>query len=173
MQKLYIANTTRQNFRFNYRLPEMAEHSFVNIASGCQELLPHELSGVHVVESVLTQLHRFGAVEVSDIGERIKGFSGLTYSLSKPVKVDRIEQGAAAVVSSAEDRSVSEVLKGVKRADIRARENAGTDKEHRVARDIEVEIIEQGDPRKPSSDPIRTKIIVTPGVREDEKVRRG
>ena len=175
MIKVYIGNTTTQNLRFCYSLREYKENFFVNIPSGGQEIIPHRDLSADQVDYLIEQLHRYGARPVKEISDRIPGFSGITYSVDRVISVDKIDQGHEAVKTEAAERSMREVENAVRRADLtenRRNDGRNPSSSSRIARDVEVEIEEKGDPMKPSKDPIKTRITVTPTARDKREVVR-
>ena len=175
MIKIYIGNTTTQYLRFNYALREYREFFFVDIPSGSQALIPHRELTSDQADYLIEQLHRYGARPVREISDRIAGYSGITYSIDRVISRDKFDQGYEAVKTEAAERSVREVENAVKRADLaenRRKDGANPNDSSRVASEIVVEIEEKGDPGKPSSDPIKTSITVTPKARGKREVVR-
>lgn len=92
MATVHIGNTTKQHAVFMYRLPENPRLFELRIPIGRQErLLQPNLEGLEL-DAVVKQLERFGAVPEDRVG-RAKGFVGLTYNLSRPVKAESLEAG--------------------------------------------------------------------------------
>ena len=87
MTKLYVANTTKQEFLFTYYLPENVRPFSHTIRAGSQI----EINGPqHEVDSIINQHAIYGMVEANKVK---KGFGGLCYRIDKPVSLDAIEQG--------------------------------------------------------------------------------
>lgn len=87
MPKLYVANTTKQEFLFTYMLPENIRPFSHTIRAGSQI----EINGAeHEVEAIINQHALYGLVEANKVK---KGFGGLCYRKDKPVSLDAIEQG--------------------------------------------------------------------------------
>jgi len=87
--KLYIANTTKQEFLFTYMLPENPRPFSHNIRAGSQI----EITGNQdAVDSIINQHSMYGLVDAS---KAKKGFGGLVYRIDKPVSLEAIQQGLA------------------------------------------------------------------------------
>lgn len=87
--KLYIANTTKQEFLFTYMLPENPRPFSHNIRAGSQI----EISGNQdAVDSIINQHAIYGLV---DANKAKKGFGGLVYRIDKPVSLEAIQSGMA------------------------------------------------------------------------------
>lgn len=86
--KLYIANCTKQAHDFAYRLPE-GGNRMQRIEIGQQIVLAGNLSQPDVDE-VLKHHGRYGMKSVED-ARKAKDFTGLVYSIDKPVKVENME----------------------------------------------------------------------------------
>lgn len=85
--KLYVANTTKQEFDFTYMLPENPRPFMHKIRAGSQV----EITGSQDdVDAIINQHSIYGMVEANKVK---KGFGGLCYRLEKPISVDAIEQG--------------------------------------------------------------------------------
>jgi len=97
--RLHIANCTKQNQRIYYRLDfDQAgmPRSQMNVQPRHQDLLPGrqaaiggDLDHISQVESIVTQLNRFGLAAVKDI-PRLKQFTPYIYNVDKPVTADQI-----------------------------------------------------------------------------------
>jgi hypothetical protein len=91
--RLYIANCTQQIQQFHYRVPEtggaMAGGARIQLIDiGSQVLLTGDLNQFQI-DSVVAQHRKYGLVKVDEI-DRTKGFSGMCYSIDKPVPVSKI-----------------------------------------------------------------------------------
>lgn len=90
--RLYIANETRQNLKFYYRLPEREKLFMLPVSIGEQQAIPGDLTGVEI-RSVIAQLERgWGAVPAKDL-DRTKAFVGVCYSDDQPIPAKLIERG--------------------------------------------------------------------------------
>lgn len=93
--KMYIANCTQQRQIFMYRLPEtngsgmMGGQRQQDIEIGQQVILSGDLNKFQI-DAVVDQHARYGLVAVEEI-DRTKGaFTGLCYSIDKPVPVNKL-----------------------------------------------------------------------------------
>jgi hypothetical protein len=90
--RLYVANETRQNIRFYFRLPENDKMFMLPIAIGEQQAIPADLDSAGL-RSVIHQLEQgFGAVSSKDL-DRSKFFVGVCYSDDQPIPAKLIERG--------------------------------------------------------------------------------
>jgi len=87
VSKLYVANTTRQAHQFLYQVPEYPAPFMQNIPPGGQIAVSKDLNPVQL-EAVVQHHRMYGMVHAD---ERPNGYSGLCYSVDKPVKLDRIQ----------------------------------------------------------------------------------
>lgn len=116
MEKLFVANCSKQEFHFTYMLPENPRPFAHHIRAGGQI----EIKGsTFEVDAIVKQHSLYGMMEVGKVG---KGFGGLCYQLGKPIKVEAIEQGlsqsdlemieraqqARNITAAAQDRIISD-----------------------------------------------------------------
>lgn len=81
--KMFVANCTNQDHDFIYRMPEDNKPRRQRIKSYAQVVLSGDLTQQHV-DAIVKQHVRYGFVPASEI-DRTKTFSGLCYSLDKPI----------------------------------------------------------------------------------------
>jgi len=89
--EMYVANCTRQNFIFNYRLSNEPGVKHIAIGIGQQQKVPGSLTQA-MVDEILRQHKPYGMISVDEIN-RTKGFIGTCYSIDKKIKVDAIMKG--------------------------------------------------------------------------------
>lgn len=174
MPKLFIANTTKQNFRIYYTLPAHKKNYLVEIPSGGQTAVPHDLDGTGELDYVIEQIERLGGRSVVEVTEHTPDYCGLAYYIDKPVSEEKILQGHEAVVENAEVRSIEEVAKAAKGFDIINRDGEDVKEKlqgRRKAKAVEVQIKQESAPVG-KTPPIDTKFIVTNESHEDFKVQR-
>lgn len=82
MTSLFIANCTKQDHDFNFRLPENQKLLSVPIPKGKQEKILGDLSDTDI-KAIVEQHHRYGLVHI-DEARKVKDFAGLCYS-DKPI----------------------------------------------------------------------------------------
>ena len=165
---LYIANTTKQNFRHFYRVFEHALPRFVDIPSGTQVPIGHQ-SSKEQIDAFIKELERYGARRASETSGKMKDFHGLLYSVDTPVKETQILLGHEQVVDMQERRSAQEAIRGAKAMDMAARSKGR--RGERLAKVTGVEVIQDTNPReKPTGKEVRFGLEVTPESTEDVKV---
>ena len=86
--KLYIANCSRQPHTFNYKLPEKTQSFGVTIPSGRQHMIENQSD---IIDHIIRQHEPYGFQRCDKVD---KNFSGICYSIDKPVSVGRIEDCA-------------------------------------------------------------------------------
>jgi len=96
MARLYIANLTRQDHEFQYRVP--AEEGFSRdqpkirmIGKGTQQQVHIEAPRT-VLEAIVGQHRQYGLVEASEV-VKTKDFIGLCFSFDQPVNLDQMHYG--------------------------------------------------------------------------------
>lgn len=174
--KLYIANTTKHYHRFFYLLQEKGTRFFVDIPSGGQIQIPHDLTK-NQVDYVLKQLERYGGKDVSEVTEHTPNYSGLSYHVDKTVSEDEILIGHEATVENAEVRAIEEVAKVASGLDIITRDGESIQEKIRGKRRskmTEVQIVQEtADPNVSSDSLINSTFKITPEGREGKyKVAR-
>ena len=85
---LFIANATRQNFHFVYRVPESNKLREQTIPIGGQVRIAGDLNQ-HEIEAIIGQHRKYGLVPVQEV-DRTKAFVGLCYSIDKLISVDKL-----------------------------------------------------------------------------------
>ena len=153
---MYICNATTQTWMPNFRVPEMKRVHVARIFSGQQVEVGRDWNSVQL-QSVIEQLERFGAKNIKDVKHAHK-FSGLLYSLDKPVKVDLIEEGHSDMVEEQSKRSVQELTKSALGFDAALRDKKTR---RRTAKATTLEITEDLPPRsKPSGREVKFGVTV-------------
>lgn len=93
MPTLYVANLTRQVREFLYKLPEQGlRRQMIPIG---QQIRVAGIENTEQIRVVLEHYYRYGMKSVED-AMKSKTFTGLCYSIDKPVKIDQMEIGIAA-----------------------------------------------------------------------------
>lgn len=88
MPKLYVANVSRQNVEFNYRMPGQNGVKMVPIHIGTQVVIHGELD-TNEIDSILEQHVPYGLVAA----DTIRGdtpYVGLCYAIDKAVRVNQM-----------------------------------------------------------------------------------
>jgi hypothetical protein len=87
--KMFVANATKQVVNFMYRVPETLSLRSQDIAIGSQVQLSGDLDQA-AIDYVIEQHARYGMVAADEVN-RAREFTGLCYSIDKPVKMEKIE----------------------------------------------------------------------------------
>ena len=113
--KLYIANTSRQDWMFNVRPKPGMRVLTVMIKSGRQEQqeIPDD-----VKDAVISSLHMYGAVERKELSRHPKDFQGLVFSFDKPISENDYHYGNEEHLDQSETRSVIEASKAAMASDM-------------------------------------------------------
>jgi hypothetical protein len=88
--RLYVANATKQNVDFLYRVPERQSWLQQRIPIGGQVQVTGELSR-DVIDYIIQQHVKYGIVSADEV-DRTREFTGLCYSVDKPVQMAKIEK---------------------------------------------------------------------------------
>lgn len=155
---VWVANTTKQNFEFNYRMPESTRIHSTKIPIGGQVRIHKAGLSQPEVDAIVEQIERIGGIR-SDSVERTKAFIGLAYSIDKPVRPAAIETA----VDHNDDVLTERGHENRKAAAVAIHENlSAADRDPRNLSESSVEIIED------------VKRGEDPGIRETiEVVREG
>lgn len=97
--KLFIANCSSQPHMFNYKLPEKHQPFGVKIRAGSQHMLENNAD---VINHIIKQHEPYGFQSCDKVD---KNFSGICYSIDKPVTVGRIEENHEQKVENLDDMS--------------------------------------------------------------------
>jgi hypothetical protein len=103
--KLYIANTTTQNWEINYRLPERDRPSVRKVPAG-QQLILVANGSTPEVDMIIEHLRKYGGRDVSEV-PKVRTFIGIVYSVDKPIDPERMmvahEQNLVALIKQGEE----------------------------------------------------------------------
>lgn len=97
--KLFIANCSSQPHMFNYKLPEKHQPFGVKIRAGSQHMIENNAD---VINHIIRQHEPYGFQRCDKVD---KNFSGICYSIDKPVTVGRIEENHEQKVENLDDLS--------------------------------------------------------------------
>lgn len=86
--KLLVANSTKQDHEFIYRVPESTRLHQQPIPSG-QQVQIYRDDTSDVIDAIIKQHEPYGLVKVDEI-DRTKPFIGLCYSTDKPIPISKI-----------------------------------------------------------------------------------
>lgn len=97
--KLFISNCTHQTHFFNYKLPERAQPHGIRIKPGAQEVI----EGLpEAIRYIIEQHEPYGFTHIKDTKP---GFSGMCYSIDKPISSTMILDAHEAKQEDLEDLS--------------------------------------------------------------------
>lgn len=106
--KLYVANLSKQNYSFAYRLPEERNNRQQDIRVGAQAIVGD--FALDTINYIVRQHEVYNIVNVKEL-KRTKGFVGICFSIDKPVQLDNadfvdetVERNDAALNDRAEER---------------------------------------------------------------------
>lgn len=107
---MYIANTTKQRILLNFRVPETTKIAVLEIQSG-QQVQTGDRWTIPQRNSVVEFLESFGAKPASAVNGKLSEYSGMLYSLDKPVASERIQNAHETVVAEQMQTSSDELTK--------------------------------------------------------------
>ncbi len=91
MPALYIANATKQEHTFAYRLPErVGEPILQPIRAGGQVRISGDLNQIQI-DAIIEHHRIYGMISVEEAA-RVKEFAGLCYSIDKPISFEKLTQ---------------------------------------------------------------------------------
>jgi hypothetical protein len=158
MSKLFICNTTKQKFHHSFRIPEMNKRYFVQIPPGSQVEVVGGI-GPDGHKAIVAQLEIYGGRDAKSVNGKLEDFPGLFYRFDKPVPVDDILTGHAAVLDHADKRSAEALTNSAIANDAIQRDKQG----NRLASQTEVEVIQEVEKgARPTGKEIKSKITVFP-----------
>lgn len=165
---MYIANTTKQIQIPYFRVPEMKQPMHPVIPSGTQVEVGKTWNTFQV-DSVIRQLEKFGARNAAEMKHAtMLKYSGILYSIGKPISSDKIEDAHSVVVEEQAERSYKEMAKTALSIDAAQRDRSTR---KRKAKSTTFEITEDLAPRtKPRGDEAKLSITVTPDGHDDPHI---
>jgi len=86
---LYIGNSTKQRQQFCYRVPEETGLRVQDIEIGTQVKISGDLS-TQQIDAIIQQHRAYGLVPAAEAG-KVKGFTGLCYSVGRPIQSATLE----------------------------------------------------------------------------------
>lgn len=150
--KLWVANTTKQNHHFTFRLPLRGDGFRAPLIKAGQQICIDDHTSDEIKE-IIRQNERYGLIDAAEFSRRGRKFVGRIYSIDAPVQMDQMlqtfEGNDHALEEQARER---QVLQGAAVQDAIAQnihQRFGIDKE--AARpDVTVETIEDTTDGTPS-----------------------
>jgi hypothetical protein len=89
--RLYVANLTKQYYKFMWSIPEHFGQSRQTIPMGSQICLSNVELSTPDIDYIVRKHARYGFVKIEEI-DTAKGYVGLVYSIDKPVDAVTIER---------------------------------------------------------------------------------
>ena len=136
MDKIYIANCSKQEFHFTYMLPENPRPFAHHIRAGAQIEIANDKDAI---DAIIKQHALYGMMEV---GKVTKGFGGLCYRLNKPISISAIEQGLSQKDQEMIDRAL-EARKVTAAAQDQIISNKAQEMGLKQRSGIEIEVVEE------------------------------
>jgi uncharacterized protein YdcH (DUF465 family) len=152
MTTFWVANTTKQTWRFTYRLNSQQQPLMHELKAGNQISLTH-LSDKEI-EDVIKQNRVYGAREAKEVSRR-KGFAGIVYKIgADPINMDELletfESNDKVREAEAAERLKKSALAMSDNIANTVHRNTGAEKESVRPARVEVETIEVTDGGKPA-----------------------
>ncbi|MHB1267075.1 MAG: hypothetical protein ACYCY2_05655 [Acidithiobacillus ferriphilus] len=114
MSKIFLANTSRKDWLFNFRSKEVPLFT-KNVPSGKQDEI--NIDAAHT-DKVIACLRQFGAIHRDELSQHSKNYEGLVYSTDKPLQINQFHYGHDELIDQAESRSVVEASKAAMAGDL-------------------------------------------------------
>lgn len=165
MPDLYIANCTKQDYKFTFRIPERKGHEMLDIRAGAQTKL-RGLSPA-AIDAIKEHYEPYGMRHVREV-KRTKDFVGLIYS-DEPIDYDGISEAVEHNTEVLEDTGKKLRAAAAVAVD-QSLINSGPSSSELKATNIEVVEFEHKD--RPDTK-INEKITVKPGEGDKNLRRRG
>lgn len=93
MTACFIANCTKQNLQFVYRLPEHKRPITQIVPYGQQKKLGQDMSQLDI-DSIRAQWDKYGLIELQELESHRHKFQGFLISFNKPVSADKLKLAA-------------------------------------------------------------------------------
>lgn len=103
MSTLFVGNCTLQAHKFLYRFPGSTRVNHVDIPSGQQRQVGHDLADSEIAY-IVGQHKPYGLINESDIPHS-RSFQGLCYKIGKPITADRLAALANTNVQALEEKA--------------------------------------------------------------------
>lgn len=144
---LYVANTSKQNWEFTFRLPAMQSGYFRKLIPAGQQICVDHLSSDEIA-LVISHWERYGMKSSEEMSRR-KGYTGICYRLEKPVVMDAMlatyELNDDALAQAADERRIKTATRMATDIATDISSKTGIDKTKLVPQRLEVEVVEDTD----------------------------
>jgi len=162
---LYVRNTTRQSFEVNERLPEMGR--VYTLALHPKRTVEIKNLNSEQLDRLIAHFDANGFMNRKNMHGRIEDYSGVIYSLDRPINDDEVVSGYNAVTDRAQDRAVKEATRA-------AISGGATQVNVHGARNAEIEVAQEHDtPGSSKGKPgrIKMRVAVDAGMSPGESSR--
>ncbi len=88
--KLFVANLSKHNFHFTYRLPEQ-QIIAIDIPIGFQQQIGGDMSGEEI-QRIVKHYEKYGMLSAREV-PNLRQWTALCYSIDKPVDLDTFYEG--------------------------------------------------------------------------------
>ena len=92
MSKLYVCNATRQIQEFTYRLPERPGAKMQTVPIGGQVVIGGGELTTPDIDYIIEHHKKYGLVSFEEVEQKRTEFSGMCYSIDRPITSERIER---------------------------------------------------------------------------------
>lgn len=172
--KMYVANTTKQNFDFSYRVLEETSLRTQMIPMGGQVALSDDLNQGQI-DNIVKHHARYGMIRADEI-DRARPFVGYCYSIDKPVSIATITKAMHHNTTVLMERG-RHIRQEAAIAESGRIESALADAQAPVGlRNFEMAVIEENNDGSTGLDPISEGTIVDrsapPGINKSSKQSR-
>ena len=152
---LYLVNATKQNHRFQWRMPESRKVVHFQVPTGHQIRVDEGLNSGQI-DDLIQQMERYGFKRVEDVS-RLKDFDGMLFG-PKTLQSDDIAMAHEAVVQKQEKRSAGEATRAALGLEKGSRDKRNS--KQRLAKEVTVEIEQHVDQRHATGDEIKMSLTV-------------
>lgn len=171
MTKLFVANTTKQNWMFTYRLPGGTQHFMRRIPAGQQICLDNLQSDE--IDVVIKQNAVYGMQPAKEMSRR-KGYAGIVYSVGDdPINIDRMletfNQNDDVRDGEAQERRVTTAAAIGDNIANEMHKATGRPKESLQPKRLEVEVTEETDGKATVASGV--EVIADPGSTQPRRAR--
>ncbi len=167
MPSLYIANCTKSNRMFTYMFVENPKPFHHKIRAGAQIKID---GNDFELDQIIKQHSSYGIQPATKVG---KGFSGVAYSLGKPISVQAIEAGISQKDQEMIDRAL-EARKATAAATDAIMQSKAQEFGSRQTAPLEIEILEENkNPTDNSAKFNETISVISDSVNDMPAKRRG
>ena len=166
--ELYIANFTKKNQKFMYRMPEDARPTplWIYIRPAGQSKLPHRDLSETQIAAIMEPHRKYGVVPAQEAA-KVRGFVGLCYD-TRPISLERIRAGLAHT-----DEILAKEGEEIRKAAGVALMNTVEQQTGVKINDLEMEIVEENpDKHQGDGDPINQITVASNDPDPEAPIRR-